>query len=165
MNGRENVGDTVQRRGRGGFTLIEVMVIVLIIGVLSAIAAPPVAQIRESARLQNGRHMVTSALSLARATGPRWGRVAVLRIDTVLDAMWVVVDTGDVSRSDTLVARTFRFADDLGVELESNRSALCFNARGIGTTGVECPATGGRILVTTGGRADTLELTSVGRVR
>lgn len=138
---------------------------VLIVGVLAALAAPPITQIRQSARLQNGRHMVTSALALARATGPQWGRIAVLRIDTVLDAMWVVVDTGDVMSSDTIVARTFRFADDLGVELESNRTALCFNSRGIGTTGVECPATGGRILVTSGGRADTLELTSVGRVR
>ncbi|MCL5103702.1 MAG: prepilin-type N-terminal cleavage/methylation domain-containing protein [Armatimonadetes bacterium] len=44
---------SVLRRGRRGFTLIEIMIVILIIGVLLAIAVPNFIRARETARLKS----------------------------------------------------------------------------------------------------------------
>ncbi len=160
------------RRGRrprdssGGFSLLEVAFVLTLIGILAAMASGPLSNIRESSAIQNGRHAVTSALSLASSTGTRWGRTSVLRIDSIRDELRIVVDTSSAgSRGDSLVVRVYRLGEDLGVALSSNRRTLCFNSRGVGTSGVECAESGGWIALRYGGRADTLTVSSAGRVR
>lgn len=149
-----------------GFTLVELIVAVALLALLGGLAGPPVQRIRERAALQNARHMVTSALSLASATGSQWGRTTYLRIDPIRDELRVVVDTGLVgSGEDAIVVRAYDMAGDLGVDVSSNRTTLCFDSRGVGTYGTDCPDTGGWISLAFRGGADTLFITSVGRVR
>jgi type II secretion system protein H len=50
-----------------GFTLIEVMVVVIIFGVLSALAAPTFQQAYDKSKFRSGEHMLTSALKKARS--------------------------------------------------------------------------------------------------
>ena len=121
---------------------------------------------RERAALQNGRHMVTSALSLTRASGVRWGRNSVLRVDPVRDELRVVVDTGDASwGADTLVERAYPLGTSLRVQVRADPASFCFNSRGVATLSAQCSTVGGEIVLRYGAAADTLVVTSVGRVR
>ena len=125
---------------------------------------PSLSRIRTKAALQNGRAAVTNALSTARSASTRWGRTSVLRIDARSDVLWTVIDTGSAGfGSDTVVLRRIDLRKEMGIDLESNRNALCFNSRGVGTTGAQCRATGAVIILGYGASADTLHINSAGR--
>ena len=148
-----------------GFTLAETLTVVMLIAVLGSIAIPPLARMREAASVDSGRSQVTAALWLSRSVGTRWGRTAVLTIDTLDDVLTVRVDTsGLMGTADSVVVREFRLGDDLDIDLGSDRSALCFNSRGIGVTSSSCPALGALITVTRNGRIDSVRVNSAGRV-
>ncbi len=120
---------------------------------------------RVAASVQNSKAAVVSAISLARATAMRYGRPAVLQIDAAGDRVWVEVDTtlvGDGSAVATL--GRFDFAAKLNVDLSSNRAALCFDGRGIGTTSATCPLAGAEIVVRRQTRAVTVVVSRLGRV-
>ncbi len=154
-----------RRALRVGFTLIEVITVIAVAGILAAIAAPSFSRIRTSAALQAGRAQVTSALSLAQVTGVRWGRTATVSFDTVRDMITVRVDTGSAMGPPvSIVVREYRLPE-AGVALHSNRAAICYSARGVGTTTSACPSTGAQLTVAAGGRADTVLVNSAGRVR
>lgn len=150
---------------RSGFTLMEILIVVTIIGLLVSFAGPSLLRLRASAGLQSGRAQVTAALSLARATSARVGRTSLLTIDTAQGVLKVSVDTGSVrGSSDPWLAREYRLTDDLGVRVGSNRSTLCFDARGIGTIAAGCPEAGAVLTLASGGVVDTMRINSAGRV-
>ena len=150
---------------RAGFTLAETVTAVMIIAVLGVIAIPPLARMRETASLDSGRSQVTAALWLSRSVGTQWGRTAVLSIDTLEDVLTVRVDTsGLMGTADSVVVREFRLGENLGIDLGADRSALCFNSRGIGVTSTSCPALGAIITVSKNGRTDSVRVNSAGRV-
>lgn len=144
---------------------MELLTALALVGLLASIAIPPLARLREAAAVDSGRSQVTAALSLSRSVGSRWGRTAVLLIDTVQDVLTLRVDTtGLFGTAEYLVVREFWLGADLGVDLGANRSAICFNSRGVGTTGPECPETGALITLKDSERVDTIRINSAGRV-
>ena len=151
--------------GRAGFTLVEVLIVIAILGLSYAIALPAISRARIAAAVQNSHHVVVSSVSLARATAIRYGRPAVMRLDPDADRLWIEVDTtaaGSAAALDTLGA--FDFAAEMNVDLQSDRTGLCFNGRGIGTTGSRCPRAGGVIILSLQDKADTVVVTPLGRV-
>ena len=150
--------------GRAGFTLLEVVIALVMAALIYAIALPAIARTRVSASVHNSRFVVESSVSLARATAMRYGRPAVLRFDSVRDQLWVVVDTSMVGSAALDTLGYFDIRAEFNVDLESNRQALCFNGRGIGTTGAVCPQAGAVITLALSGRADTVLVTPLGRV-
>jgi Tfp pilus assembly protein FimT len=145
--------------------VVELILVVVLIGILAGIALPTLGRIRTSAALRNGRAALTSALATARSAATRWGRTSVLRIDADADALWVVVDTSDTgSGADTVVLTRFDLRSDMGLDLRSDRAALCFDSRGVGTTAAACPATGARLILVYGAVADTLLVNVAGRL-
>lgn len=148
-----------------GFTLAETLTVMMLIAVLGSITIPPLARMREAASVDSGRSQVTAALWLSRSVGTQWGRTAVLSIDTLSDILTVRVDTsGLMGSADSVVVREFRLGEELRIDLGADRSALCFNSRGIGVTSGSCPALGAVITVTRNGRVDSVRVNSAGRV-
>jgi prepilin-type N-terminal cleavage/methylation domain-containing protein len=163
--GRVGSGPHRLAGSRQGFTLIEIIIALLLLLVLYSIALPALGRSRISAAVHNSRHVVVSSLSLARAMAMRYGRPAVLHIDSENDWLWVEVDTtlaGSGAAVDTF--GFFSFSDGLQTDLESNRATFCFNGRGVGTTGAACPQAGGVILLSLKEQADTVTVSPVGRV-
>jgi len=155
---------TSRRIRREGFTLLEVLTVAVILGVLAAIAAPSFLRIRSSAALHSGRAQVTGALGLAQTTGIRWGRTTTVSFDTLRDMITVRVDTGSLmGPTATVTVREYHLGE-AGVELRSNRSAICYSARGVGITSTGCPSTGAQLTVVAGSRLDTVFVNSAGRV-
>lgn len=159
------VTSRVSHRGsRAAFTLMEMVVTVFLVSTLLGIAIPALQKSLGRAALQNGRAGVSSALSTARAAATRWGRTSVLRIDAAEDELWTVVDTGAAGAGDTLVLGRIRLREDMGVNLRADRTSLCFNSRGVGTTSRECPRTGATLVLEHGVDVDTLRINSAGRL-
>jgi prepilin-type N-terminal cleavage/methylation domain-containing protein len=151
-------------RSRAGFTLLEVLITLILLALTYAIVIPSIGRARVQAAVYNSTQAVISTISLAKAAAVRFGRPSVLRIDSDRDRMWVEVDTtvGGSGAADTL--GFFSFADQLEVDLESDRTTLCFDGRGIGVTRSICPEAGAAIIVSLQGKADTVFVSRVGRV-
>jgi type IV fimbrial biogenesis protein FimT len=77
----------VPRRHQAGFTIVEVMVVVSILAVLIAIAAPGMRSFIENARIRATSESVQSGLSLARAEAVRQNRPVEF---VLLPASWLV---------------------------------------------------------------------------
>ncbi len=150
-------------RGVVGFTFLEIIITIVLLGLVYVISLPAIARARVSAAVHNSRHVVVSSVFLARGTAMRLGRLAVLRLDSGGDRLWIEADTS-VAGGVVDTIGFYSFAADLGTDLQSNRSTLCFNGRGIGTTSAACPQAGARIVVSLAGQADTVLVTAVGRV-
>lgn len=149
---------------RAGFSLLEVLVAIMMLVLVYAIAIPSLASTRVRAAVHNSKHVVLSSISLARSAAIRFGRPAVLRLDSQGDRIWVEVDTSMVAGGPKDTLNLVNLRQELDVDLKSNRSSVCFNGRGIGTTGAACPWPGGMIIISSGSRADTVFISPVGRV-
>jgi Tfp pilus assembly protein FimT len=147
-----------------GFTIVELIMSLALLALLYAVAVPSIGRSRVRNSVYNSRQIVIASLSLARATAVRYGRSAVLRVDEDSDRVWVEADTsvGGSGVLDTL--GYFDLEHEYDVDLRSNRSAFCFNGRGVGTTGPACPQAGGEMVVVLRGRADSIIVSPLGRV-
>lgn len=150
-------------RAAAGFTLLEIIVALMLMAMVYAMAVPAIGRARIAAAVHNSRHIVVSSISLARATAVRFGRLTVLRLDASEDRLWIEADTS-VSGGAVDTIGFYSFAGELATDLQSNRSSLCFNGRGIGTTSTACPQAGALIVVSLGGEADSVLVTALGRV-
>ena len=152
------------RDSRAGFSLLEALLAIMLLTLVSAIGLPALADTRVRASVHNSKHAVLSSIALARTAAIRFGRPAVLRLDSRSDRVWVEVDTtlAGGGAKDTL--NLIHLGQELSVDLTSNRTGICFNGRGIGTTGSDCPSAGGVIILSMGGRADTVFIGPLGRV-
>jgi len=84
-------------RGRGGFTLVEMMVVIGIVGILATISAPPIFRYMESSRLQTNTDRMAADLQYARSLSISNSQI--LRFTTTLAGYKLTnPNTGDVIR-------------------------------------------------------------------
>jgi type II secretory pathway pseudopilin PulG len=146
-----------------GFSLLEALIAIMLLVLVYAIAIPSLASTRVRAAVHNSKHVVLSSISLARSSAIRFGRPAVLRLDSQGDRIWVEVDTALVAGGAKDTLNLVDLGRELDVDLKSNRSSVCFNGRGIGTASATCPSPGAMIIVASGSRSDTVFVSPVGR--
>jgi prepilin-type N-terminal cleavage/methylation domain-containing protein len=145
---------------RLGFTMLELIIVLLLLGVFLSIAAPSASAMRHQYEVRGSSQRFAAKHGLARAVAVRMGRTAQLRVDTAGSRVWI-----EVLRSPTVrdtVGPIDYFNPRLG--FHSNRTRLCFDARGLAKTGGTCEAPGATVIFSLGGRADTVEVTPFGRV-
>lgn len=114
-------------RERRGFTLTEMMVVILIVGLIAGIAAPPTYHFVQSNRLQTQADRLAADLQYAR-------QVAVSRHTTMrFTSNAAGYEVADPVTGDVLRARELKHGMDIGGELQANfypwgmADALVFN--------------------------------------
>ncbi len=136
----------------------------MLLALVYAIVIPSIGRTRVHASVHNSTQTLLSTIALAKASAIRFGRPSVLRLDTSRDAIWIEIDTTAAGSGTVDTLGFYSFAEQLQVNLGSNRSAVCFDGRGIGVTRAVCPDAGAVIVVSRLGKADTVFMSQVGRV-
>ena len=147
-----------------GFTLMEIVVVVVLVGILAGIAFPRIGGVQTGFALRGAVNAFMSAHSLARTTALREGGVAELHIDPTNDLFWVEVDT---SLAGSGVMDTVGFVIDVGdenVDLGSTQTLLCFDVRGLPALVTGCATSAAQITLTRDGVADTIRTTALGKI-
>ncbi len=100
--------------GRAGFTLVEAMIIVVLVGVLVAMVGPPMYGYLQSQRLKTNTDRMVADLQFARSQAIARG--SVLRIATTANG-YTITDTGDGT---ILMQQTFDPGVQLGMVQQAN---------------------------------------------
>jgi len=88
-----NFNKAASRKSDGGFTIIELLVIVLLLGVLSAIVAPSWLAFINRQRVRTVNDRVFQSLRLAQSQAKRSKRNIIITFDTNVDPPKVTIDT------------------------------------------------------------------------
>ncbi|MGH7652924.1 MAG: pilus assembly FimT family protein [Gemmatimonadaceae bacterium] len=149
---------------RRGFTLVEALVVVSVIGIVAVIGAPMVSAALQKRSSATAADQLVLTQSLARSTAIRFGRVSQLHIDAAGQRFWVDVDTSANAIGQRATIANIRYANDSTLQMTSNRSLLCFDARGMASTLGSCESGDMQVVFSRGQTADTVVTTSLGKV-
>lgn len=142
-------------RRRGGFTLAEMLIVLVIIGIALAMAIPRMQGVMHEASLQGALNQVASDLTLTRLRAVRGDARASLAINAAGTGYVVIVDP--TGTPDTL--KKVSFANDAkGLTFSPTGTSVTFDSRGLLVTGTAT------IKATRQGRIDSLMVTGVGRI-
>ena len=153
-----------KRMNKSGFTLLDTLIVVSLVGLLAGIVFPRIADVQSRFAVRGATMAFMSNYSLTRATAIREGRVAELHIDATNDRFWVEVDT-TLAGSGTM--DTVGLVVDVGgegVTLTSTQSLLCFDGRGMPSAASGCATGGATITVGYDTEADTIQITTLGKI-
>ena len=147
-----------------GFTLLETIVVMLIAATVAAMGAPKLSSALRQRSVTSAADQFVAVHSLARSTALRTGRVAQLHIDASTKRIWVDVDTSANGVGQRATVSYIRDLSSNGVTLVSNRSVLCFDARGAATTGGACEAGNIAITFNDADKSAALSATALGKI-
>lgn len=114
---------------RSGFTLLEVMMVMVMAALIIAMAVPKFGQLRESGRMKAARTQMISTLSTARAAAIQNGRPA--RWIRIGDQ--VIVQTTNNAGNFTTFMKPVDFNTNYKVSLNSTSTLVNYDARGFAT--------------------------------
>lgn len=155
--------------GRAGFSMVELLLVIGMVGVLALIAGPRARAFRESASVRGARMELSAAIEAARSAAIQRGRPARVRIRT--DSLLVTVDTGAPGAAAT---GTFRVLGPLRLDSEyvvtvtpavEGDSVITFDSRGLANPRVGTPGTpGARYVIARGTRKDSVCVSRLGMI-
>ena len=160
----QSSSDSAKRMSESGFTLLDTLIVVALVGLLAGIVFPRIADIQSRFAVRGATMAFMSNHSLTRATAIREGRVAELHIDATNDRFWVEVDTtlAGSGGMDT-IGRVVDVGAE-GVTLTSTQTLLCFDGRGMPSAASGCATAGATISFTYETNADTIRITTLGKI-
>jgi prepilin-type N-terminal cleavage/methylation domain-containing protein len=144
--------------GRGGFTMLELLIVIVLMGLLSAMAYPRMSGVRQSAGLRAARVQFVSSLATARAAAVRFARPAQLKRSG--NSIQVLADTGGTGAFVSLglpVALDSQFSVTLSATIDS----VVFGSRGLATN---LSTSGAQFALVRGTIQDSVCLTRLGEV-
>jgi prepilin-type N-terminal cleavage/methylation domain-containing protein len=144
-------------RSTAGVTLMEIMIVVAIIGLLSAMAFPRFANWTSALRAKGAASQVAADIAYTRMTAVREGRTAVLTVNGNNYTMTVENPDGTVFKT----LRTVRVQDSYpGTTIgTTGGTRIAFDSRGMRKDG-----SGSTLTLTRNDRSQTLQVTIIGRV-
>lgn len=147
-----------------GFTLIEILVVLMLATILLGIAIPTLISTRDGVALNNGRARVSSAVSAARATSSRYGRTSYLVLDAAADVIRVEADTTADGGQPPVTLHRLDLWSELRLNLRATEPLLCFDPRGLAVASGPCPGTGVVVYLDREALTDSVVVSSTGRV-
>jgi prepilin-type N-terminal cleavage/methylation domain-containing protein len=150
------------RTSRHGFTLLESLVVIAIIGAVSAIVMPKLMSLRDARQAGAAADAFAREHELARITAVRFGRDAMLHIDTANVAFWVSADTNGLGHVATIGLKVSYKTS--GVKLGSADTLLCFDMRGIRSSRGTCQSGATIVTFSRLTHNDSLQITALGKV-
>ena len=154
----------VRRDDVRGFTLLEVIITVFLLAIIAAIGTPKLSAALRRRVTQSAADQFVTAQSLARATALRYGRVAQLHIDPSTTRFWVDVDTSANGVGQRATIWYVRNLARPGLVMSSNRSLLCYDARGLPLVLGACESGDATVIFTATDKADTVRTAVLGKV-
>jgi prepilin-type N-terminal cleavage/methylation domain-containing protein len=138
-------------RRRSGMSLVEMLLVLALVGILTALALPPYVTVRDRASVRAAATASVAAFDAARAMALTRGRHAAVRIDTA--AARIVVHT---LRDTTL---RVPLGASWGVRLAATRDSSAVAPDGLGYGAANL-----RLILIRGAAADTITVSRLGRV-
>jgi prepilin-type N-terminal cleavage/methylation domain-containing protein len=148
---------------RRGFTLIEGIMVVAVIGIVAATGGPKISAALHRRTTSSAADQFLLAHSLTRSTALRYGRVAQLHVDVPGQRVWLDVDTSANGSGQRATITNVRYINDVGLTMASNRTLLCFDARGIASTLGSCEPGDAKVIFSDDAIADTVATTILGK--
>jgi prepilin-type N-terminal cleavage/methylation domain-containing protein len=141
-----------------GFTAIELLIVIVLIGLLTAMAYPRMSAARTSAGLRAARVQFAASLAIARAAAVRWGRPAQLKRSG--NSIQVRVDTSGTGAFVPL-AMPVALDSQFNVTLSATVDSIVFGPRGLATN---LSSSGAQFALVRGSVQDSVCLTRLGEV-
>ncbi|MDF1503411.1 type II secretion system protein [Roseisolibacter sp. H3M3-2] len=151
---------------RAGFSMVEVLIVIGMVGVLVMIAGPRARAFREGASIRGARMELATAIEAARAAAIQRGRPARVRIRT--DSIVVTVDTGAPGAA---ASGRYRVLGPLRLDSEYvvtvtaadvADSIITFDSRGLANP--RLGADGARYVIQRGVRKDSVCVSNLGMI-
>ena len=152
------------RSSRRGVTIIELLMVLSVIGIIAATSGPKISAAMQRRTTASVADQCVVTHSLTRSTALRFGRIAQLHIDAPNKRFWVDVDTSANGIGQRATIANVRDVSGNGLVMTSNRTLLCFDARGIASTLGSCEPGDARVVFADGPTADTVNTTALGKV-
>jgi len=154
-------------RAAGGFSLVETLIVIVILGVVLAIAFPRLVRARARIDVTAAREAFGSAHSLARQVAGQYGRLGKLHLDPNGNSFWITIDTSSIPGLQIL--DTIRPVVDIdgqfgGVRVDAKPKTFCFDPRGLPTARGACDLPNATIVFSRGRVADTVTISRLGRL-
>ena len=149
---------------RRGFTMIETLMVLIILAIVAATGGPRLSAALQRRTSSSAADQFVASHSLARSTALRFARIAQLHIDAPGKRFWVDVDTSANGIGQRATIADIRDMTSPGLTMSSDRSLLCFDARGIASTAGSCQTGDVKVIFAEGATADTVATTALGKV-
>jgi len=117
-------------RSQLGFTVVELLMVIVIMGFLSSIAYPRWTSVRASTKLRSARVQFAASLATARAAAVRFGRPAQLKVSG--NTIQVRADTGGTGVFLALAAPV-ALDSQFSVTVHATVDSIVFGSRGLAT--------------------------------
>lgn len=139
-----------------GFTLVEMLIAVLMMGIITAIGAPKLGAIRDNASVQSAAQQVGAYVATTRAVAIRRGLRA--NFKTKADSMWIEIQQPG---GPELIAPRIPLKETFNVTMTSSPlDSIVFDARGFA---INLNATQ-KYIVTRSAKSDSICVTRLGMV-
>ena len=117
--------------GRKGFSTIEMIIVVILVGVIASIGFPRMQRGLEKQRIRNTKALLATMVATARGTAIQRGCVAALNI--AADSVWVTSCglVGNPPPVNQLVGTAKQVKADVNVTLSSSHATITYDPRGM----------------------------------